>query len=30
MSNEENIVKEENKTIPFPIERAGPPKEDKT
>ena len=23
MSNEENIVKEENKTIPFPIERAG-------
>ena len=30
MSNEENIVEEENKTIPFPIERAGPPKEDKT
>ena len=30
MSNEENIVKEENKTIPFPIERAGPLKEDKT
>ena len=30
MSNEENTVEEENKTIPFPIERAGPPKEDKT
>ena len=30
MSNEENIVEEENKTIPFPIERVGPPKEDKT
>ena len=30
MSNEENIVKEENKTIRFPIERAEPPKEDKT
>ena len=30
MSNEENTVEEENKTIPFPTERAGPPKEDKT
>ena len=29
MSNEENTVEEENKIIPFPIERAGPPKEDK-
>jgi len=29
MSNEENIAEEE-KTIPFPIERAVPPKEDKT
>ncbi len=30
MLNEENTVEEENKTIPFPIEKARPPKEDKT